>query len=83
MTVLRWPRQGPSETPARVARHLQKRKKPRGRVREASVFLTGPDYGTKQLGSPSPAVEIVGFVVFTPMPQVAPDSWLCVTVADQ
>ena len=31
-------------------------------------------YGTKQLGSPSPADEIVGFVVLTPIPQVAPAS---------
>jgi len=52
----------------------------RGTFRQFSSLMA---YGTKQLGSPSPADEIVGFVVFTPIPQVAPASWLCVTVADQ
>jgi len=54
-------------------RSLDKPRSPRGAA----------NYGTKQLGSRSLAPETVGFAVFTPMPQLAPFSWLCATVADQ
>src|SRR4249919_2294508 len=40
-------------------------------------------YGTIQAGSPSPAPATVGFVVFIPIPQVAPESCECVFVALQ
>src|SRR4249919_103128 len=36
-----------------------------------------------QAGSPSPAVETVGFVEFMPMPQITPVNCVCVFVAVQ
>ncbi len=60
------------------------RKANRRRFRVAGeALLYNPPCDYLQAGSPSPAVETVGFVVFMPMPQTTPLSCVCVFVAVQ
>ena len=59
------------------------RKANRRRFRVAGkALLCDPPCDYLQAGSPSPAVETVGFVVFMPMPQITPASceWTFVAV---
>ena len=55
------------------AANLAPRKANRRRFRVAGgALLCNPPRDYLQAGSPSPAVETIGFVVLMPMPQVAP-----------
>jgi hypothetical protein len=55
----------------------------RWRFRATGKALPYEPLGYLQAGSPSPAVETVGFVVFMPIPQTVPASCVCEFVAVQ
>src|SRR5215207_6262212 len=62
-------------------RRLRPRRGPSSNNRSLDLLRERAPY--LQVGSPSPAVETSGLVVFTPMPHEKLASWLCVFVASQ